>query len=171
MIYYLYNFMIFSAAAASGGIIISVCLLICTDVVLRNLGHEPLSFTIAITEYSLLYFTMLSAPYIVRRRGHIAVRIILNRLSSSYQTYADYIIWLLCASICFSLFVVSCLLIQQSLVLSDIEFRSIELPRWLLFLPLSIGFFLMGCEFLRLLFVKEKLSKNLREDPVAGEQY
>ena len=53
----------------ASALIAADCLLIVVDVSLRNLGMQPPAYTVALTEYSLLYMTMAAAPWLVRERG------------------------------------------------------------------------------------------------------
>ena len=47
----------------------------------------------------------------------------------------------------------------------EIEIRSLYMPRWLLFAPLTIGFGLMAVEFLRLAFRGETVTdQNLQRE-------
>ncbi|MFL2770397.1 MAG: TRAP transporter small permease [Rhodospirillaceae bacterium] len=151
----LYDFVVIGLAAVSGIILMLMFVLIIADVSLRNLGFQPLRATVAITEYALLYFTMFAAPYLVRTRGHVVVRIIYDRLDNTAKIFLENVIYILCAGAALLIAYVSGNLVIESLILGDTEPRSIDLPRWILFTPLLIGFFFVGCEFLRFLFTKE----------------
>jgi len=151
----LYDSIIVSLAAVAGIILALMCVLITVDVSLRNLGFQPLRATVAVTEYALLYFTMFAAPYLVRTRGHVVVRIIYDRLGNVTKKFLELGIYVLCAAAALLISYVSADLVIESLILGDTEPRSIDLPRWILFTPLLIGFFFVGCEFLRFLFTKE----------------
>ncbi len=151
----LYNTIITGLAAIAGLILAMMCVLIVVDVSLRNLGFQPLRATVAITEYALLYFTMFAAPYLVRTRGHVVVRVIYDRLDAATKQFLETGVYVICTVVALGLAYVSGSLVFESLVLGDTEPRSIDVPRWILFMPLLIGFFFVGCEFLRLLFTKD----------------
>ena len=68
------------------------CLLIVIDVTLRNLGQQPPAYTVALTEYSLLYMTMAAAPWLVRERAWIVVEVLYRRTSGSLQARLDKLI-------------------------------------------------------------------------------
>ena len=151
----LYDAIVTGLAAIAGLILALMCGLIVVDVNLRNLGFQPLRATVAITEYALLYFTMFAAPYLVRTRGHVVVRVIYDRLDRATKQFLETGVYVICATVALGLAYVSGSLVVESLILGDMEPRSIDLPRWVLFMPLLIGFFFVGCEFLRLLFAKD----------------
>ena len=167
----IYNAIIVGLAAASGIILAFMCALIVIDVSLRNLGFQPLRATVAITEYALLYFTMFAAPYLVRTRGHVVVRVIYDRLGKTAKQSLETGVYIVCATVALVLAYVSGGLVAESLVLGDTEPRSIDLPRWILFTPLLIGFFFVGCEFLRLLFTKDSFYEPPDEAAHTQERY
>lgn len=142
---------ILGLAAVSGLILAAICVLILVDVGLRNLGFQPLQATIAINEYALLYFTMFAAPYLVRTRGHVVVRVLYDRLNPGRKQVLETAVYVLCIAVSFCIAYVSGALVVESWIIGDVEQRSIDLPRWALFTPLCIGFFFVGCEFLRFL--------------------
>lgn len=138
--------------AMFGGILIAgVCLLIAWDVIARNLGIQPPASTVAFTEYCLLWFTMASAPWLVRERGHIVVEVVYRRLAETPRKIMDRLIPGFCALISLAVAVIAAVLALEAWQRGEIEVRSLDAPRWLLFLPMAVGFLLMACEFLRLL--------------------
>jgi C4-dicarboxylate transporter DctQ subunit len=146
-----YDALINGLAGTAGALIGAVCLIIAYDVIARNLGLQPPRYTIALTEYALLYFTMAAAPWLVRNRGHIVVEVLYSRTSGILRTILDKLILVLCSTVCALLAVLAALLLVEALQRGEIELRSLDMPRWLLFLPLLVGFSLMAIEFLRLL--------------------
>lgn len=153
----LYDRSIEALAIAAGVIVAAVCLLIVYDVIARNLGLQPPSSTIALTEYALLYFTMLTAPYLVRERGHIVVEVLYRRIARRARKYVDHVVLVVCAFTAAIVSVLATILMIEAIQRGEIEIRSLDAPRWILFLPLAIGFALMAAEFLRLLKRGESL--------------
>jgi len=167
----LYSRLIKGLAAVSGLILALMCALIIADVGLRNLGLQPLRATVAITEYALLYFTMFAAPYLVRTRGHVVVRVIYDQLDKASKQFLETGVYIICAAVALSLSFVSGGLLIESITLGDMEPRSIDVPRWGLFLPLMIGFFFVGCEFVRLLFTKDSFYTAPDDEAHTQERY
>lgn len=159
----LYDRLIIGLAGLAGAILAGVCLLIVYDVIARNLGLQPPRSTVALTEYALLYFTMAAAPYLVRNKGHIVVEVVYQRVSGSLQKYLDKIILMFCALISFVIATLSTMLMLESLATGEIEIRSLDAPRWVLFAPLAIGFFLMALEFIRHLIYGDSIFKSRAE--------
>ncbi len=145
----LYDRLISGLAAFAAVLVMAVAALIVADVTLRSLGFEPPAATVALTEYALLYFTMSAAPWLVRQRGHVAVRVLFDRLPGGVRRTWEYAIYALCAVIAFAIALIAGALLVESWALGDVEQRSIDVSRWLLFLPLTVGFAGVGLEFLR----------------------
>lgn len=167
----LYNSIIVSLAAIAGIILALMCILIVVDVSLRNLGFQPIRATVATTEYALLYFTMFAAPYLVRTRGHVVVRVIYDRLDAATKQFLETSVYVICAGVALAIAYVSGSLVIESVIIGDSEPRSIDVPRWILFTPLLIGFFFVGCEFLRFLFTKDSFYAAPDEAAHTQERY
>lgn len=159
-----YDGLIHGLAGFAGALIGGLCLLIAWDVVARNLGLQPPASTVALTEYALLYFTMAAAPYLVRVRGHILVEVLYRRIGDTPRRYLDRLVLTLCVLICILMSTLAALLAVEAFQRGEIDVRSLDTPRWLLFLPLVVGFGLMGTEFLRLLLRGESLAGAQRAD-------
>jgi len=158
-----YDRLISGLAALAGLIIAAVCLLIVYDVIARNLGLQPPASTVALTEYAMLYFTMAAAPYLVRTRGHIVVEIVYQRITPAARRGLDIFILILCMLVSLTVATLASLLLVEALGRGEIEVRSLDVPRWILFAPLVAGFTLMATEFLRLLLKSDSVFASTTE--------
>lgn len=159
----IYDRLIYGLAGLAGAIIAAVCLLIIYDVIARNLGLQPPRSTVALTEYALLYFTMAAAPYLVRVKGHIVVEVVYQRLGDTIQKRFDLAILIACAVISMTIATLAFILFLEAIATGEMEIRSLDGPRWILFAPLVIGFFLMSLEFVRLLIKGDSFFKSQTE--------
>ena len=139
----------------AGAMTLAIFLLVVVDVTAREVVGSSLNYTIGTVEYALLYFTMFAAPYLVRTRGHVVVRVIYDQLQPGTKRFMETVVYVLCAAVSFCITYISGSLVVESLMIGDVEPRSIDVPRWILFTPLLIGFFFVGCEFVRFLFSKD----------------
>ncbi len=135
------------------------CLLIVIDVTLRNLGQQPPAYTVALTEYSLLYMTMAAAPWLVRERAWIVVEVLYRRTSGSLQARLDKLIFGLCALVSVLVAVLAGILAVEGALRGEVEMRSLDMPRWALFAPVTIGFGMMAVEFLRCMLRGDSMSQ------------
>ena len=105
---------------------------------------------------------MFAAPYLVRTRGHVVVRVIYDRLQPGTKRFMETGVYVLCAAVSFCITYISGSLVVESLMIGDVEPRSIDVPRWILFTPLLIGFFFVGCEFVRFSVLQRFLLRRTR---------
>jgi TRAP-type C4-dicarboxylate transport system permease small subunit len=158
-----YDAIIAGLAMLAGLIVAAMVAVIVVDVAARNLGLVPPAATVALTEYALLYFTMAAAPWLTRQKGHVTVLVVLDRLGPAARARAALVVALVCAGVSFVLAGLAGALMVESLRLADVEPRSIDVPRWLLFLPLLVGFFFTGTEFVRAALRGEDVTRGQAE--------
>ncbi len=120
------------------------------DVVAREFNVQIIG-RVAISEYGLLYASMLGAPYLVRTGGHVFVDALLQNLPKAVRRALEKAIYVLCIAICLYLGWFCLDLGYRAILTGDFDSRSFDLPRWLIYLPMVIGFFVAAVEFLRYL--------------------
>jgi TRAP-type C4-dicarboxylate transport system permease small subunit len=150
---HVYDRLLAGLVAVAGVVLLAVCLLIAWDVVARNLGLQPPESTVALTEYALLYVTMAAAPWLVRTRGHVAIEIFHARLGVRTRRAVDRAICACCAVLSLAVAGLALILAVEAVQRGELDVRSLDIPRLWLFVPLVVGFALMGTEFLRLMLL------------------
>jgi len=138
-------------AGAGAAILGLIALLITFDVLLRASGLQPLAHTLALSEYGLLYATLLGAPWLLRTQGHVHVEIVVAAVPASLR-------WLMVKMACL-LGLIACLVVAWAAgetaylnyTRDAFDMRSFDMPRWLLFGPIAPSFLLMAYEFWRFL--------------------
>jgi TRAP-type C4-dicarboxylate transport system permease small subunit len=139
------------AMAVAGGIILAfITLLIIVDVSARSLGLFVVDWSVAVTEYAMLYVTALAAPWLLRERGHVYIEILRARMPDPVNRVFARMVYAL--GLGFSLVFVgfSIPVIYDSW--NEFDTRAFDVPRWLLFLPLAVCFAFIAVEFARYLF-------------------
>lgn len=153
----LYDRLIVMLAYLACIMIAAVFVLIVVDVSMRTLGMRPPVFSSALSEYSLIYMTMLAAPWLVRERGHVRIDSFISFLSQKHQLALERALIIVCMILCLLATFLSARFAIDFWRAGSLDIRSIEIPRSLLFVPLAVGFFLCATEFLRLLLIGETL--------------
>ena len=151
MLSHAYNKLIYGLAAAAACMLSGVFVLVVSDVFIRTVGFRPFEFVSAVSEYLLLYITMFMAPWLVRRGGHVRIGSFLLYMPTKVSSLAERIILIVC---CVLSVVAACLAAQLGYECWQrglLDIRSITIPRWLLFVPLVMGFGLCATEFLKIL--------------------
>ena len=165
-IWAVYNRLITALAIAAGVVIAVFCVAIIVDVVMAALGLRPPIWVGAGTEYSMLYLTLLSAPWLLRQKGHVAISGLRNMLAPKPRRVLERATYLLALILMLILTYYGTVLTWETLFSGDLDIRSFEFPRWLVYLPMPIGFALLAVEFARLLFGRDSLYDD--ERPVDG---
>ncbi len=146
-----YNTVIYGLAMCAGGAISVAFALIVVDVLMRIAWLSPPAFTITFVEYILLYFTMFSAPWLVRVKGHVFVDALTQLMPGGVQRVFAKIVYLLsiCSTLTFSY--ISFGLLVEAIVTGNLDVRGVFMPAWILFAPMPLCFLLVAAEFLRYL--------------------
>ncbi|WP_372424326.1 TRAP transporter small permease [Salinarimonas chemoclinalis] len=128
---------------------------IVVSVGMRNAGIQPFAWLFTSTEYALLYMTMLGAPWLVRRRGHVHIELLTAALPEGVRRIVSRGIAAACVAICAYLALKGFELVQTNLARNDFDVRAYFFPRWLLTIAFPVGFGLMAIEFSRFVFGRE----------------
>jgi TRAP-type C4-dicarboxylate transport system permease small subunit len=129
-------------------IITCIFVMIVIDVSIRMSGITPPAFTLAVVEYSLLWFAMCSAPWLVRERGHVVIEALVAILPDAVRNVLARIVYLVCAGIAGLFAYFSLQLLTAALETMEYDVRGVDMPLWSQYLPMPIAFFLVSLEFL-----------------------
>ena len=147
----LYRRLLDLLAAVAGALLAAMTLAIVVDVVLRNLGFQPPAHTLTLTEYGLLYVTMLGAPWLVREKGHVHIELLTAALSPRARFWLTRAVYGLCVLTCVVIFWFGLEVTIDQWRRGVIDVRSFDMPRWLLTASIPLSFGLMTVEFGRFL--------------------
>lgn len=152
-----YNGLFTVLAACAGVIVAAIFLSIVVDVLMRIGGLQPPAWTITYVEYALLYFTMCCAPYLVRNKGHVLIESLVSVLPAGLRRVMEKITYFLCI-------VGALLFTHQSIVLltdawasNRLDVRGVDIPMWILFVPMPVCFGIIAIEFARYLFTSDTI--------------
>lgn len=146
-----YNFLLYALAVCSGLGIFAAFAMIVVDVSIRILGYSPPAFTIAIVEYILLYFTMLAAPWLARIKGHVFIDAVTQFLPPVIKTVTAKIAYLICICSALTFCYFSTGLLYDAWDTGTLDVRGVDMPQWMLYLPMPLCFLMLSIEFLRYL--------------------
>jgi C4-dicarboxylate transporter DctQ subunit len=138
-------------AIVAGVLLSAMAFAIVVDVVMRNLGIQPPAHTLTLTEYGLLYVTMLGAPWLVREKGHVYIELVTAAVSPRTRFWMTRVVYALCVLCCAVIFWFSLEVTIDHYQRQVIDVRSFDMPRWLLTASMPLSFGLMIVEFGRFL--------------------
>ncbi len=147
----LYDRFVSGLAGLAGLMLLLIVFGVVYDVVLRAIGLQPPAWTGGLSEYSLLFITMLAAPWLVRTNGHVAVDSLVLALPAAVRRVLEPAVYVLCVALCLTLAYFAAGMGLTAWERGDIDIRSIDMPRWLMFAALAVGFALTAVEFARAL--------------------
>lgn len=124
-------------------------LLVCADVLVRNLGWGTMAWSVEVTEYMLMIATFVAAPWLLYLGDHIRIDILLRAVSPIGRW------WLEAATDVLGLAISLVLAWQCVAVAIDASaqggmvFKVLIFPEWWLNLPMAFACILLAVEFVR----------------------
>lgn len=168
----LYGRLLEALALAACALLFCMMLVICVDVLLRNVALFPrmrgVEWSNEASEASLYLITMLAAPWLLRRGQHIRVDILLRAVPKRLAWYFEWACDFLALVCCALLMVVGAQSALASKAAGSLSIKTLVTPEWWLLAPLPIAFLLLGIEVLfrmRRLYLGERAP---REDAVSA---
>ena len=159
-------------AAIGCALVFLMMLVICVDVLLRNVALVPsmrgLGWANDLTEASLYLTTMLAAPWLLRRGQHIRVDIVLRAIPKRPAWYCEWIADFVALACCLVMVAYGTRMTWASFKSGAMTIKTLVTPEWWLLAPLPIAFLLLGVEVLfrmRRLLLAER---GPREDAVTA---
>lgn len=137
-------------ALCAGALIGLMTLMICADVLLRNLplipGMDGLAWSNELSETGLYLVTMLAAPWLLREGRHIRVDILLRAIPRGAgwvcEWVSDAIAFACCATVAFY----GARATWESFSQNSITIKTLVMPEWWTLAPLPAAFVLLGVE-------------------------
>ena len=123
-----------------------ISLLVCYDVVGRNLGLPSLVWVNEITEYALPIATLAAAPWLMWRNQHVRLDLLGAVLSTSSQRRVDRVASLLGLVISLVMVWYAVRMLLDSRQAGSLVMKALVFPEWWLYVPVPIGFALLALE-------------------------
>jgi TRAP-type C4-dicarboxylate transport system permease small subunit len=148
----LYGRLLDALALAGGALLFLMMLMICADVLLRNValfdGLRGLEWSNEISEAMLYLITMLAAPWLLRRGQHIRVDILLRAIPKQLAWYLEWVCDLLALACCIVMVFYGTHMAAASKAAGSLSIKTLVTPEWWLLAPLPVAFALLGIEVL-----------------------
>jgi TRAP-type transport system small permease protein len=159
-------------AAIGCALVLLMMLVICADVLLRNVALVPsmrgLGWANDLTEAGLYLTTMLAAPWLLRRGQHIRVDIVLRAIPKRAAWYCEWVADLVALACCVVMVAYGTRMTWASFKSGAMTIKTMVTPEWWLLAPLPVAFLLLSIEMLfrmRRLLLAER---GPREDAVSA---
>jgi TRAP-type transport system small permease protein len=166
----LYGRLLSALALAGCGVLFAMVLVICVDVLLRNVRLVPGVYSVAwaneATEYALYLITLLTAPWLLRRGQHIRVDIVLRIIPRRIAWYCEWLCDLAALAVCILIAYAAWKATASSLAINAMVVKTLALPEWWLLAPLQVSFVLLAVEVLFRMARLHAGERGPREDAV-----
>ncbi len=146
-----YDGLIVGLAVVSGLMLAVIFVGIILDVSIRTAGYNALQWYSAIAEYCLLFSTMLGAPWLVRRKGHVVVESLTLAMPPVIRKIMAKFAYLVCIALSLLFVYYGVTEMVEAIGSRELDIRSIDMPKWILYIPFPLGFSLVAIEFGRYL--------------------
>jgi TRAP-type C4-dicarboxylate transport system permease small subunit len=137
-------------AIAACGLIFIMTMMICIDVLLRNVALIPsmrgLEWSNDLTEAMLYLITMMAAPWLLRRGQHIRVDILLRVIPKRLAWCCEWITDVLALICCLVMVFYGARMALASYKAGALSIKSMVTPEWWLLAPLPVAFALLAIE-------------------------
>jgi TRAP-type C4-dicarboxylate transport system permease small subunit len=139
-------------ALGACALIAAMTLMICADVLLRNLpllpGVQGLAWSNELSETGLYLITMLAAPWLLRQGQHIRVDIVLRALPARFGWVCEWLSDAIALTCCSAVVLYGARATWESFSQGSITIKTLVLPEWWALAPLPLAFALLGVEVL-----------------------
>ncbi len=152
-----YGWMLGAMALIASATLMWLMVATVASVAMRNAGMQPFAWLFTSTEYGLLYMTMLGAPWLVRKRGHVHIELVTAALPPVARRVLSRLVALGCVAVCAILAWKGAELVQTNIERRDFDVRAYFFPRWMLTIAFPVSFGLMAVEFARFAIGRELL--------------
>lgn len=151
----IYNALLYGMAFIAGGTLLWLMVSVIASVLMRNFGMQPFAWLFTSSEYGLLYMTMLGAPWLVRKRGHVHIELVTAALSEGARRVVSKGVAIACVIVCGILAWKGIDLLLTNIERGDFDTRAYYYPRWMLTFTFPLSFSIMAIEFSRFVFGEE----------------
>ena len=153
-------------------VIFAMTVMICADVLLRNVNLVPgargLAWSTEVSEAMLYLVTMLTAPWLLRRGQHIRVDIILRAIPKRSAWYCEWIADGVGLACCLVMVAYGTRMAWSSYKSGAMTIKTLVTPEWWLLALLPVAFLLLAIEMLFRMRRLALAERAPREDAVTA---
>lgn len=153
-------------------VLLATMLIICADVLLRNVHLVPgllgVPWANEVTEYALYLITMLTAPYLLRQGQHIRVDVLLRALPRRLAWYCEWAADSIALVCCLVIAFYGLKAVLSSHAIGGTVVKVLSIPEWWLLLPLPVAFALLAIEVLFRMLRLHEGERGPRTDAVTA---
>lgn len=127
------------AAFLAGLILVFDFLSITAGVIMRYFFKHPLLWVDEITSTSLLFIAFLGAAWVMKKRGHVVIDIIISRVKPGTKIVLEIISYVVGAFCCAVITYFGALSTWRNLVSGAYQPTTLEIPNWYVLIIIPVG--------------------------------
>lgn len=162
----LFTFIVNFFAVVAGVLLVTVMLATVYKVGLRAIWGRGIIGIDQLSGTAMVYMTFLGAIWVLRINGHVTVDLLLTSVRASVRRNLIVLNSIIGAIVCFFISYYAFGAVQTSIARGVVVVQEVDLPRAVGLLPIPIGTFLLGIEFVRRAFAARRGAFDEIEDPV-----
>jgi TRAP-type transport system small permease protein len=135
-----------ACGAVAAAVIAAITVLVCYDVLGRNLGWHSFVWINEVTEYALPIATLAAAPWLMWRNLHVRLDLLGAVLSPAAQRLVDRVSAGLGLLVSLMMVWYGVRTLLDSRAAGSIMLKALVFPEWWLYIPVPIGFALLALE-------------------------
>jgi TRAP-type transport system small permease protein len=147
-----YGKLLDALAALAAVILLGMTLMICADVLLRNVALVPgmrgLAWSNEVSEAALYLVTMMTAPWLLRQGRHIRVDVILRVIPARAGWVCELACDVIALACCATMTVYAASAALASYRAGSMSIKTLVTPEWWLLAPLPLAFALLALEMM-----------------------
>jgi TRAP-type transport system small permease protein len=128
-------------------ILAAMIVLICADVMSRNIMNRGIEASVELTEYALYLMTLLTAPWLLSRSQHIRIDFLVAASPYRIGWGMEFLCDLIGACVSGAIVWYGVKISLASHAANSLVWKSLVFPEYWLLVPLPICFAVMGVEF------------------------
>ena len=157
-------------ALAGCAALFAMMLVICADVLFRNVRIVPGVYSVPwaneVTEYALYFITMLVAPWLLRQGQHIRIDVLLRVMPRRAAWYCEWACDLLALACCLVMAFAGFKATAASMAIGSMVVKTLAIPEWWLLAPLQACFALLAVEIVFRMVRLHASEPGPREDAI-----
>jgi len=145
----IFDHLINSLAFIAGSFIFAMMGIECYEIVSRYFFHRPTVWSVEFCEYMLFLLAFLGTTWVLKKRAHISVNILVERLKPRARTYCHLSASFMGILISLIIFWFSLKTSLENYVVGVKVIKTYALPKWIFLSFISFGYLLLLIEFVR----------------------
>lgn len=137
------------AAAVAALILALMALLITWSVISRKWFGNPVSWSVELSEYALLYVTFLATAWVLQRGEHVKVDLIVDALPPSARRVLRVVNNALGLAVSLLLAWFTLAATAQTYAEGQLLIKAFTVPKWVTMAVMPVGFLLLAVQFAR----------------------